>query len=306
MFKNNSKKRSSLRQPSARSESGFRRNTVVISKKQREIAEHKQSVTQRQIDAKRRMKSKSVQRRVLLIFVTVLFVIFVYRMRIQTVSVASSKNAPVSAQQLALYEKTIRSFIDSNAPLQQSWLTDSAALSKTLRQAHPEVKTVRTTTRNPFSTEMKTSVTFRQPVFVWRGLGEQQFIDEEGVLFTDNMYKDIAVSKLPLIEDQGGAAVEAGQTVLTDTIVSDIAALYKQLPDLYSGGAKVSKILLPRSTREIQAQVTGQNYVIKFSAERSIDEQIGELRLLLDLLKQTNTVPSSYIDVRVPNKVYYK
>lgn len=287
--------------------SDFRRNSVVISKKQREVAAHKQSVTQRQIDNKKRQKSRLFKRRVVLLSLLALVSALLVRYQVSDYKVRSNVSTiKLSKSQQLVYKNTMIEYSNSHLPLKQAWLLDKPALISDFKRSHPEVSSIELSLNQPFSTKINAKLGFRKPIFIWKGVGETYFIDKEGVLFTKNMFTKLSPDSLPVIEDQGGVAPDPGQTVLTDTIVSDIAKIYDLVPKIYPQQNKVNQIILPPAAREIRAKLDGLPYYVKFSTERSIDEQTGELGQIVNYLKSTNVAPAEYIDVRVPSKSFYK
>lgn len=287
--------------------SDFRRNSVVISRKQREVAAHKQSVSQRQIDHKKRQKNRLFKRRVVLLSLLAVVIALLIRYQVSDFNVRSTDSSiKLSKSQQLIYKNTMIEYSNSHSPLKQAWLLDKSALISDSKRSHPEVGRIELSSNQPFSTKINAKLGFRKPIFVWKGVGETYYIDKEGVLFTKNMFNKLSSDSLPVIEDQGGVAPDPGQTVLTDTIVSDIAKIYDLLPKLYPQQNKVNQIILPPAAREIRAKLDGLPYYVKFSTERSIDEQTGELGQIVNYLKSTNVAPAEYIDVRVPTKSFYK
>ena len=305
MFKNKKSARSSR----VESSETFRRNSVVVSRTQREVAERKQSVTQRQIDAKRRRAHTRTRRRAVLLIVFAVTLGVLLRMRVGGVLVQpQDPSLTLDNQSTTSYEESARQYVSSQVPLGQSWLINSASLRDSIQSQHPEVKSVYIQYANPLSTGLHVRLDFRKPIFAWKGVdGSTRFIDESGVLFSKNYYRGIAVASLPTVEDQGASSSAAGTVIATVSLTRAISDIYKQLPVQY-GAQKVhvAKVVLPRSAREIQAYVTGVPYYVKFSTDRSIEAQIGELGQLLGYLKQTNSSPTQYIDLRVAHKAYYK
>lgn len=306
MLLTKNKKQNDRRRSNNNIGSDFRRNSVVISRKQREVEARKQSVTQRQIDNKKRRQNQLKKRRIIIFSTLALGLFVLMRYQVTSYDVKTDPSVKLSDTQKADYSSTMLNYSNSNAPLKQQWVIDKAALSIDTISHHPEVRQVILSTRQPFSTKVVAKLEFRKPIFIWRGVGETYFIDKDGVLFSENMYKTSAEKNLPVIEDQGGVAPDPGQTVLTDTIVSDIALLYKLMPGLYPIPVKVNQIILPPAAREIRAKLDGLPYYVKFSTERPVTDQIGELKQVVDHLNNSKVTPSEYIDVRVPDKSFYK
>ncbi len=306
MLLKKNKKLNDRRRSSNNIGSDFRRNSVVISRKQREVAAHKQSVTQRQVDNKKRLKNRLIKRRIIIFSTLALGLIILLRFQVTGYDIKPESSVKLSDQQKLEYSNTMSAYSSSHTPLKQQWLLDKSGLLIDVSKQHPEVRQVELSTMQPFSTKVAARLTFRKPIFIWKGVGETYFIDKDGVLFIKNMYSSSAEKNLPVIEDQGGVAPDPGQTVLTDTIVTDIAKLYQLMPGLYLTPVKVSQIILPPAAREIRAKLDGVPYYIKVSTERPVEDQVGELKQVVDFLNSSKVTPGEYIDVRVSNKAFYK
>lgn len=305
LFKKN-KHSNNRRRSNANMGSDFRRNTVVISRQQREVETKKQSVTDRQVKNKKIRRSKLFKRRLITISLLVFIISLSLRYQITGFNVKPQSGVTLTDQSKIEYEQTMNSYTDKHTPLKQSWLLDQKGMVSYTVDKHPEISKIRVSSNQPFTTNINAKLSFRKPIFILEGVGESYFIDKDGVLFTKNMYKSQNIANLPKIEDQGGISPDPGQTILTDTVVSDIAKIYNNVPAIYKDKNKVSKVILPPAAREIRVQLEGIQYYLKFSTDREIEEQVGELQVLLGFIYQNNISPGEYIDLRVANKAYYK
>lgn len=285
----------------------FRRNNVVISKSQRELAQRQQSVTQRQLDMKKTAARRRVRHQVIGCIILVLLAALAYRMNIGTVALSSNASSRLSGDQQEVYENTLLKAARSNTILGQSWLLDEEALNRELQKRYPEVERVSVSSSAPFSTSLRTEVRFRQPVFIWQDATQtEQFIDKNGILFAKNLDPTVSTKKLTRIEDQSGVVLDPGSSVLTSRLIQFVGQLHSKVPPLYGAGHTITKVIIPKSTREVQIQVTNQPYLIKLSSTRTLDEEVGELRQLLAFLKEKQVTPTAYIDIRIPHKAFYK
>lgn len=298
----------SSRRPNVQTDGYFRRNAVVISKSQREVAAHKQTVSQRQLDEKRRLSKQRSKLTIICISILLLVIAGLVRMRISDVRVTpvapAAFNSTVAINE-SVYSQSIEEYIGQNVPLRQSWLLDSNSLERQLQEKHPEIQSL-TVSGSLVKASTVVQVQFRKPAFVLNTGENSLFIDKNGVLFTINHYKNVDINRLPSVENMGSGIAQTGDRIVTATVAQAIAELYTLLPTVYSDGAVVSTVLLPRSAREVHIKVSTHPYVIKFSVERAIAQQIGELRALLGFLRSSNASPVEYIDIRIEGKAFYK
>lgn len=307
--KNNQPRRGSVRsrQPNNTVTEAFRRNTVVISKSQREVAAYRQSVTQRQADLKRQRAIRKTKIRMVTIGVSLALILLGLRMVISGVQLSSNASSHLSASDIQSYNLAILRSFRSHTIGGQSWLADTSGVRKDIMQQFPEIGSINFDSNTPLSTMLKVNIRFRTAVFVWKDAsGSTQFVDENGVLFSKNLDPAVNVKKLVSIEDQSGVVLKAGTSVLTSQLVQFVGQLHAKVPAAYPSGTSLTKVIIPRSTREVQVRVSEQAYYIKFSSAQSLDAQIGDLKVLLGYFAEHKTAPKEYIDLRVPGKAFYK
>lgn len=294
------------RRPAPTVNESFRRNNVVVSKKQREIASRQQSVTQRQLE-KKQQAARRKNRLLLIAFVLVVGVtFFFYKSRITTVTLSSNASSRLKQAEKLKYEQDILTEYKASSVFNQPWLTDHSVIISSLQKKYPEIERI-TFDTTFLSSSLKAEIRFRKAVFTWKDASNaEQFVDQNGVLFSENLDPTVNANKLISVEDQSGVVLEAGTPVLTENLIKLVGQIYGKVPQLYSKDSRVERIIIPRSTREVQIQVTNQPYFIKFNSFRNLDEQVGELKALLSHINAAGVVPSTYIDLRVAHKAFYK
>ena len=79
------------------------------------------------------------------------------------------------------------------------------------------------------------------------------------------------------------------------------------ITELASRQYTVSAMTLPAATSELDVQLAGQPYTIKFNLQSNrARQQAGTFISTIEHLKKSNTPPSKYVDVRVDGKAYYQ
>lgn len=294
------------RTPSGGLNESFRRNNIVFSKSQREVAEHQQSVSQRQAERRRQSVHRRTRRKLVAALLAVVVMLFAYFSSVSSVSLESNASSRLGAAQSKEYEEAILNAFNSHTLFRQSWLADRQAAAAAVQKQFPEIERISLSSR-PLSPVIQSEIRFRTPVFTWKDASNApQFVDQHGVLFSKNLDPGKQTADLIAIEDQSGVVLEEGSAVLTQNLIQFVGQLYAKIPQLYGKGASVSRVIIPRSTREVQIQVAGQPYLIKFNTSRDIEEQVGELKALLGFLQANSITPTQYIDLRVAHKAFYK
>jgi len=110
--------------------------------------------------------------------------------------------------------------------------------------------------------------------------------------------------QLTLVTDQSGLrlqpnhqALSAGNVSFVQTVTAQLAA--KQF--------SVSGMTLPVATSELDVQLAGQPYFVKFNLQSDNPRgQAGTFLATIAQLRRQNIVPAKYIDVRVDGRAYYQ
>lgn len=281
----------------------FQRNSLVVSRGQRETESHKQSVAQRQTDYRRARSRQLRVRRISALSLVVVIIGLMYGLSVRSVDVRATKS---SARRTGAYTPMVEQYLASKVALRQSWLIDDAQLLLYLQDTHPEIKSVATRTPSLVGGTLEVELGFRMPEYVWRSAAGSRYIDDEGVLFSKNVFDNVDIASLPVIEDQGSAGFSDGSAVLPAYVARDIAYIYDTVPTVFGESQEITSVVLPPRARAIYAQVDGLPYTIKFSTERGIEDQVKELKELTTYFSSANIQPGEYVDVRVENKAFYR
>ena len=295
------------RRPSRTVDSSFRRNNVVVSRAQKEVAARQRSVTQRQIEKKHEKRVQSRRYKIGIIILISVAIVFFFRSSITGVALTSNASNTVAEDQQTAYEASILKIYKKHTIASQSWMADTTAISNEFTTQHPEVERLSLAMQTPLSTVMKADIRFRSPVFTYKDAsGVQQFVDKNGVLFYKNMDAAVNTGSLIQIEDQSGVVLKAGTSVITNDVITFVGQLHTIVPKTFGAKKKITGVIIPRSTREVQIKVSDTPYVVKFNSFRDINQQVGELTQLLAFLANQKITPQQYIDLRVEHKAFYK
>jgi len=109
-------------------------------------------------------------------------------------------------------------------------------------------------------------------------------------------------SGVPLVIDQSGLSPSPGRQLIPSGTVSFVKTVAYQFGAAH---LTISSFVLPAgSPYELDAHLTGKPYAIRFNLENDALTQSGAAIATVQQLG--GKVPSDYIDVRVPGRVYYK
>lgn len=109
---------------------------------------------------------------------------------------------------------------------------------------------------------------------------------------------------LATIQDHRNISYKIGSLVLSSSEVGFIQTILTQFKlknDIVTG------ITINAVGQELDINLKNLNYYIKFNLATNDPEiQVGSYFATVNYLKNTNTIPSQYIDVRLEGRVYYK
>jgi cell division septal protein FtsQ len=109
---------------------------------------------------------------------------------------------------------------------------------------------------------------------------------------------------LPQLVDQSGLPVRTGSQVLTS---DDISFIQTVLTELGAKHVRVSSMVLPVESQELDVYIDGQPYFVKFNlANDDARLQAGTYLATAAQLKRQQMTPKKYVDVRVDGRAYYK
>ena len=96
-----------------------------------------------------------------------------------------------------------------------------------------------------------------------------------------------------------------GQLALSSQTVSFIQSV---VYELQHQKVTYSRLVLPAGSQELDVYIEGQPYYVKFNIHdvTTAREQVGSYLAAMHYLKEQGAAPSSYVDVRVAGRAYYR
>ena len=116
--------------------------------------------------------------------------------------------------------------------------------------------------------------------------------------------KAVANLKLPTLIDQSGLKLAVNQRALSSNDISFIQTVIAQLT---AKNITVTGLRLPVASRELDVNIAGQPYFVKFNLQNGDALlQSGTFLATQTHLVSQSITPAQYIDVRVPGRAYYQ
>lgn len=174
---------------------------------------------------------------------------------------------------------------------------DKNALSF-LKEQYPEIESIRDLGKSEvYVTNYE--VDFRKPVASWKVGAKNYYVDKYGVAFEKNYYNEPTVN----IIDDSGIKTNDVTFVASNRFLNFVSQV---VTSALASGYKVTEAVIPEgTTRQLAIKIDGVGGIVKLSLDRPAGEQIEDMHNAITYLKQKGIV-TSYIDIRVKNKAYYK
>ena len=181
---------------------------------------------------------------------------------------------------------------------------DSNRLSQQLGQQFPELASVSVTL--PFFTHRPlVYIEPARPVLVLATGNAAYVVDDRGkVLRQATDAAAFSSLQLPLAHDQSGLGLSLNHQALSTANISFIQAVLAQLRAKH---LPIADMTLPTATSELDVQLAGQPYYVKFNLQSTKPrEQAGTLLATINQLQRQGVTPAHYVDVRVEGRAYYQ
>jgi hypothetical protein len=256
---------------------------------------------------RRRNPKLPLVKRLQIIFVTVL-VIVVASLSFQLSSKVAVVPVGSSASQLFLQSNDIYAEAaqkEFSSVWDRNKLTvDANKIGTNLQKKFPELKVV-SVSLPVFGSRPKVYVQAATPRLVLATNNSGTYVlDSSGrALMNTNQVPKLQELNLPVVTDQSGLSIQAGQVALPTDAVSFITEVVGQVQ---AKNVAITSLTLPQGTDELYLKASGVGYQVKFNLHGNAREEAGAFLATKQYLEGQHKTPSQYMDVRVENKVYYK
>lgn len=177
-------------------------------------------------------------------------------------------------------------------------------LEDDLKNQLPQIRTVHITRHLPGT--IKAIVQEKTPALLLLSSGDYFYVDEQGIPYEEASLETLPGVILPIVKNNDQSSqVTLGAPAVAPTFVQFVQYVQTELP--HHLPAQVAEIRTPSlAAREIHVLLT-TNWQIRFDATRSPDSQLQLLaRVVNESISPTEQQSLEYIDLRIPNRIYYK
>lgn len=201
------------------------------------------------------------------------------------------------AESATTYENTVNKLLKTSLFNRSKITIDTRGIATELRRLHPEIESAIMTVPL-FGGQSTVYVALSEPVFVLQQGTNRYTLSASGYI-TSAASDDI---DLPLVQDDTGETVSIGKQLLPRSTVQFMKTVHYQFAQT---DIKVNALVLPaKKAYEVNARLEGKPYIIRFNLQEDALQQSGAAIATIEQLG--STVPTGYLDVRVPGRIYYK
>lgn len=188
--------------------------------------------------------------------------------------------------------------------LNQSKLTMQAdKLSKEIELLYPEIDSA--SIELPLLGRISNIViTPGRPILLLVTQGGAFYVAEDGrTMARSDQVQAYSLGSIPTVRDDSGIVPEAGRPALPFKQVQTVITI---LELCNQAKIELESVVLPPVPNEVALVVKGTKYNVKLSLSEDPRQGIGALIAIREKFAEENITPSVYVDLRVPDKAFYK
>jgi hypothetical protein len=200
------------------------------------------------------------------------------------------------------YQKLIEPELKNNFFNRFKPLLNTSNLQSKLSQLIPEARTISVGTswlgHHPII-----KIDANNPLAIFSQKDQpDRLLSDRGKVLIDVAQSQIDSRQLPLLQNDSGVTVQIGEQFISPEQAEAVGRLNNQ----FKAENAVVTYTLSNIPNELIVQESGRGYRDRFLLNDQIVTQFGALRATEKKLAEINQQPTSYIDVRLSDKVYYK
>lgn len=234
--------------------------------------------------------------------VTVLLLLLIYIFSLSTkpkIEVVGQVS-PDLLKSNTVYEKAASAILDQSIFNHSKLTINTNSVANKLQGEFPEIDNVSVVIPLVNSSPI-IEIQPSQPILVLNNSQGNYIVDQRGRAIIKIGDEEVKSLGLPVIIDHSGLEVKQHEQVVTSDMANFIYVVTSQLKlKNYSIGS----LTLPNIPYELDVQLKGQTYIIKFNLLGDASYEVGTY---LATVKQLGSAqPSQYIDLRVDGRAYYQ
>lgn len=198
----------------------------------------------------------------------------------------------------------VKKALEGLPPYGSIFFINTDDLKMNIESALAQVRTLQVTRSLPST--IKIIVQEKQPSLLLVSNGSYYFVDDQGIPYEEAHLDTLPGIVLPTVHNADDKAkVTIGVAVVAPEFVDFVEYVQQHLPEYIN--AQVARIQIPSlAAREVHF-VMDTNWELKLDVTRDKEQQLNILkRLVTEMISEDELETLDYIDLRIPNRVYYK
>lgn len=227
------------------------------------------------------------------------FLFFTQIFNIQAVTVIDAR-----PQTTEVIKEIIDNELRSNRWYTNIFLTPADAVEAKITSSLPQVRTVHINRKLPAT--LVAVVQEKTPALLLLSSGNYYFVDADGVAYEEARLDTLPGTVLPNVKNTDQSAeVTLGVKAIESSFVSLVQQVQEKLPEFVE--AEVAEIHIPAlGAREVYF-LLNNNWELRFDSTRTAEAQLQVLkRVLEEAISLDEKKTLEYIDLRIPDRVYYR
>lgn len=204
------------------------------------------------------------------------------------------------------YQNAAKEFMSESIFNKSKLLFQSTTFESKMRDRFPEISQIASIA--PLGgRDLTVVISVSDPFAILTNGSEIGILNSDGVLVSNNNLQSNSegLVKIRFITPQENFNV--GSRILTEDEVTLISELNRELETMaLKDGSKlqIDEVLFNVSNGQLEVKLSDKPYYLKLSTFGDADLQVGAVKATLRRLDADNTLPTKYLDVRVPNRVF--
>lgn len=196
------------------------------------------------------------------------------------------------------YKIAIEKYLNAYPIARLRFMFNEESAISYLKEQYPEIESIQDLGKDELNIT-KYELNLRKPVASWKVNSKNYYVDKYGVAFEKNYFNEPTVS----IIDDSGIKTNDVTFVASNRFLNFVSQV---VTSALASGYKVTEAVIPEgTTRQLAIKIDGVGGIVKLSLDRPASEQVEDMHNAITYLKLKGVV-TSYIDVRVKHKAYYK
>ena len=204
----------------------------------------------------------------------------------------------ITSEATAQYEETVQTLLGQSLLNRSKLTVNTSGIVRELRKHHPEIEYA-TLVVPIFGSQPRVYVSLSEPAFILQSQTARYLLSASG--YVTGLAEDSTV-ELPLVVDETGETVTVSKRLLP---ASHVAFMQKVDYQLTQKEFVIDRFILPKnSAYEVNVRLKGKPFAIRFNLAEDATVQSGAAVAVLEQLGEAS--PSTYLDVRVPGRAFYR